>query len=77
MDLETGSLFRGPTLQPGPAGRRRYPTMHERSKRRRQQQVTAVQEFQIGDQGRHEDDRYARLASRSAMAAAAEGRLLA
>jgi hypothetical protein len=29
LDLETGSLVRGPTLQRGPAGRRRYPTMHK------------------------------------------------
>jgi hypothetical protein len=28
LDLETGSLVQGPTLLRGPAGRRRYPTMH-------------------------------------------------
>jgi hypothetical protein len=73
LDLETGSLVRRPTLKPGPGGRRRYLSMHERSKRRRQQQVTAVQEFQIANQGRQQDDRYSCSAGPSAKAAAAVG----
>jgi hypothetical protein len=78
LDLETGSLLSPRTDPPERAyWRRRYPTMHKRSKRHRQQQVTAVQEFQIGDQGRQQDDRYARSAGPSAKAAAAGGRLLA
>jgi hypothetical protein len=77
MDMETASLVRGPNLQRGPAGRRRYPTTHNRSQCCRQQQVTAIQEFHIGDQGRQGDDRYASSASRSAQTAAAGGQLLA
>jgi hypothetical protein len=52
LDLKTGSLVQEQTLRRGACWTRADQTMHKRSKRHRQQQVTAVQEFQIGGGGK-------------------------